>query len=242
MSLTKSNPLKWSIHKLGRLYIQKVTQSEAEAQTFSRHNERPVELAFVFNQITRCAPRTVLDVGTGVTALPALLRTCGCVVTAIDNVRDYWSNGMVSRHWHVIDDDITTTKLSGPFDMVTCISVLEHIKDHAAAVSNMMQLLRPGGHLVLAGPYTEREYVEDCYRVPGADELSRNNPYICRSYSRVQLDSWLSYNNGELIQAEYWRTWTGRHWSLGQRMALPEPSSLHEPHTHACFLIRRKTD
>jgi hypothetical protein len=28
---------------------------------------------------------------------------CGFVVTAIDNVRDYWDHGMVNRHWTVLD-------------------------------------------------------------------------------------------------------------------------------------------
>ena len=140
-----SNPIKWSIHKLGRLYLQKVTQSEASVQAFVRHNERAAEYAFVFRQVNAVAPQTVLDVGTGTTALPALLDICGCVVTAIDNVRDYWTAGMVNRHWYVIDDDIQETSQVGPFDMVTCISVLEHINDHGTTVRNMMRLLRPGG-------------------------------------------------------------------------------------------------
>ena len=90
-----SNSVKQVIHQLGRQYVRKVTQSEAEGQKFSRHNERSAEYAFVFRHITSCAPRTVLDVGTRTTALPAQLAACGCVVTAIDNVHDYWPAGMV---------------------------------------------------------------------------------------------------------------------------------------------------
>ncbi|TMH03678.1 MAG: class I SAM-dependent methyltransferase [Betaproteobacteria bacterium] len=232
--------IKQSVHKLGRMYLRRVLQSEAEAQEFDRHNERPAELSFVFRQVNRCAPRTILDVGSGTTALPALLGDCGIVVTAIDNIRDYWPSGMVNRHWHVIDDDISRTKLSGPFDMITCISVLEHIADHRAAFRNMAQLLKPGGHLVLAGPYTELEHIENSYKEPGADEASRNLPYICRSYSRTDLDDWLREGNCELIEAEYWRAWTGRHWALGQRIAPPQPSSREAAHNHACLLIRRR--
>ena len=65
--------IKQSIHKLGRIYLRTVLQSEAEAQQFDRHNERPAEFAFVFRQVNRCVPRTILDVGSGTTALPALL-------------------------------------------------------------------------------------------------------------------------------------------------------------------------
>jgi SAM-dependent methyltransferase len=226
------------VHKLGRAYQEVTLRSIAETQSFRKHNERPQEFAFVFRAIGKLAPRSILDVGTGTTALPAMMASCGAVVTAIDNVTDYWPAGMVNRHWHVIDDDIQRTKLSKVFDMVTCISTLEHIKDYNAAVHNVMRLLRPGGCFVLTCPYTDREFVEDAYRAAGADPEMARLPYICRSYSRAQLDEWLR-GGAELVEAEYWRGWTGRHWATGSRIAPPEPSSREGDHNHACFLIRR---
>ena len=227
--------LKAAIHRLGAAYMAKTAQSEATGQRFRRHNERPAEYSFVFRAINRCARKNrLLDVGSGTTALPALISDCGCVVTAIDNVSDYWPAGMVNRHWHVEDDDISRTERADRFDMVTCISVLEHIKDHQGAMRKIMGLLKPGGHLVLAGPYTEREYVEDTYKVEAADPTSAKLPYMCRSYSRRELDLW----GGEVIDAEYWRAWSGRHWAQGERIAPPEPSTQGGAHNHACFLIR----
>lgn len=40
----------------------------------------------------------------------------------------------------------------GSFDLITCISVLEHIPDHEAALRSMWGLLRPGGRLYLSLP------------------------------------------------------------------------------------------
>ena len=60
----------------------------------TRVNERPIEYRFVFDVATRVAPTTVLDVGTGKTSLPHLLWICGYEVTAIDNVSDYWADGL----------------------------------------------------------------------------------------------------------------------------------------------------
>ena len=131
------------IRWLGDRYASAVCQREFMAQDFLGINERPVEYRFVFEQLTRAFPRTVLDVGTGRSALPLLMRTCGFLVTAMDNIRDYWPNGMVNRHYHVLDDDILAPKVGGPFDFVTCISTLEHIRDHARAMRNMFALLRP---------------------------------------------------------------------------------------------------
>jgi len=40
-------------------------------------NERSVEYRYVFKQVTEFAPQTVMDMGTGKTALPALIKACG---------------------------------------------------------------------------------------------------------------------------------------------------------------------
>jgi len=232
--------LKAVVHKLGRAYQARIVRSEYEAQKFTRFNERPIEWSFMLRAVGKCSPKTLLDVGPGDTAVPALLSYCGPVVTAIDNVRDFWKKGLVNRHWHIIDDDIQRTKLTVQFDMVTCISVLEHIKDYNAAMRNMLRLLKPGGHLVLCGPYNEKHYVEDSYRAPGADANLAKMPFIGRSYSRRELDGWLREGNAEVIEAEYWRAWTGDFWAQGTRVLPPEPSTRDANHSHACFLIRRR--
>jgi SAM-dependent methyltransferase len=213
-------------------------KAEHDAQKFSRLNERPAEFAFVFRAINRCAPKSILDVGTGTTALPALMSNCGPVVTAIDNIRDYWPSGMTNRHWYVLDDDIQHPTLSKTFDMVTCISTLEHIKQYDAAVRAMMALLNPGGHLVITGPYTHGFHIDDCYRAPGADPGLAAQQYIGNSYSGEDLERWLGYG-GELVEAEYWRGFTGKHWALGERIAPPQAASV-DSGNHACLLIRRK--
>ena len=82
----------------------------------------------------------MLDVGTGTTAWPHLLRNCGYVVTAIDNIRDHWPEGMVNRHWAVLDVDIVKPdpRIPEKCEAITCISVLEHIENHTRAVWNMV--------------------------------------------------------------------------------------------------------
>ncbi len=234
--------LKQGVHRLGRTYTRAITNAIARDQKFKRHNERPVEYGFALRQVREHAPKTILDVGTGTTAFPAMLSDCGCVVAAVDNVKDYWRRGMVNRHWQVIDFDITRPNghaLPGvPFDMVTCISVLEHIQDHRSAVRTMLGMLRKGGHLVLCGPYTENRYVEDCYQVENADPASRHHRYGCRSYSRAQLSEWLSDSSSTLVNAEYWRIWSGEHWAMGNRLDTPERTDITGAHNHACFLIR----
>src|SRR5690349_16021730 len=97
--------IKSAAHVLGEAYVEHVCASDFRHQQFQRHNERPIEYSFVFGSIARLQPRSVLDVGTGKTALPHLIASCGCVVTAVDNIRDYWPQGMFNRHWHIVNDD-----------------------------------------------------------------------------------------------------------------------------------------
>lgn len=219
-------------------YIERLCRQEFEEQEFLRLNERPIEYGFVFRMLGELYPRTVLDVGTGTTALPHLLRHCGCIVTATDNVRDYWDAGMVNRHWHVIDDDINATRLSPGFDLVTCVSVLEHIQTPDAAVRNLLSLAAPGGHLLMTFPYTEKSYVKNVYDLPGSS-YGKDAAYETQSYSRVELDRWLTENDATIVKQEYWRFWDGDYWTVGRQELPPKSVSVADKHQLTCVLIRR---
>jgi SAM-dependent methyltransferase len=226
------------IERVGLAYAKWRSKREYEGQTFTRLNERPIELAFLFEKVAALQPRTVLDVGTGTTALPHLLRTCGCVVTAIDNIRDYWPAGMVNRHWHVLDDDITHPHTKGSFDLVTCVSVLEHIADHQTAVHNMLALLRPGGHLIITCPFNARRYSPNVYEEPGSEMRGKTVGFVTQAYSRVELEGWLA-SGATLVDSQYWQLFEGEYWTVGPMLPVPRRSSVNESHQIACLLLRR---
>ena len=230
--------LKKIIHRLGRAYIQKIVASEAHAQTFKRHNERAIEYRFVFDCVTSLRPVTVLDVGTGTTALPSLIANCGCIVKAIDNVYDYWPSGMVNRHWEVIDDDIKKPQTTERVDMVTCVSVIEHIDEPLIAFCSMIGLLKPGGHLVLTTPYNAQRPVSNVYSLPGA-AYGQDLPYICRSTSRAEVDIWLRESGSQIVNQEFWQFWTGEVWAQGTPLGIPRQVGRENPHQLTCLLVRR---
>jgi SAM-dependent methyltransferase len=223
--------LKDTVHRLGRWYDSFIVEDEFKSQSFSRLNERPIEYRFVFQSILNVGPGTILDVGTGTSSLPSLMRTCGPVVSAIDNIQDYWPDGMVNRHFYVQHED-ATRGISGNYDMVTCISVLEHVPDHNAAVRNMLQALKPGGHLVLTVPYNENCYVENAYQLPNAG-YGKDLPFVCQIYSRNEVNRWLS-GMTEIVWQEYWRVfsadpsgrWANRYGHLSARRHPIRTSSL----------------
>lgn len=221
-------------------YPAGLLREEYESQKFTRHNERPVELNFVFRAISRLWPRTILDIGSGTTALPALMRTCNAIVTATDNVTDYWKNGMVNRHYHVLDDDIRDTQLSGSWDLVTCVSTLEHIVNAEAAVRNMAKLTKPGGHLLVSFPYNERKYCPNCYDLLDS-AYGQDADYVTQSFSRKQIDEWCKDNSLEVVEQEYWQFWDGELWTQGSQIIPPILSSGLQPHQLTCVLLRKRT-
>jgi 2-polyprenyl-3-methyl-5-hydroxy-6-metoxy-1,4-benzoquinol methylase len=224
---------------LGISFIKHLNKKESEQATFRGFNERPVEYRFVFEQISVHYPHTILDVGPGVTALPALMRTCGPLVSAIDNIVDYWPRGMFNRHYHILNDDIVHPTLQQEFDMVTCVSTLEHIENFNDAVTSMFNLIKHGGYLILTFPYTDDNFVDDVYALPASNAYIKRPVYKAHSYSRKELECWAKANNAEIVQQEYWQFWTGKQWTIGDRLPLPKRVTKGDLHQHSCVVFQK---
>ncbi|MCD4664227.1 MAG: class I SAM-dependent methyltransferase [Bacteroidales bacterium] len=230
--------IKLKIKRLIDGYIRRTCKDEYENPTFQRKNERAVEFSFVFKHLSRICPDNILDVGTGITALPHLIANCGFKVTAVDNIKDYWNKDMFNRHYYIINDDITKTKLNKKFDFITCISVLEHIKNSDSAIRNMFKLLNSKGYIILTCPYKENQYIKNVYDLPGST-YGQNLSFICQSYSRERLNKWLHENGGEIIDQQYWQFWSGDFWTQGDQIIPPVQVKVNQKHQISCILIRK---
>lgn len=223
------------VHRFGRTYVERLLARDASAQRFTRTNERPIEYRFVFEWLNRLQPTTVLDVGTGQSALPSLIRTCGPVVTAIDSIRGYWPEGtLFNRHWRVHDEDITKTTGREVFDLVLCVSVLEHITDPIAAMRGLHQRTAPNGHAIVTTPFGAMPHA-NVYTLPGT--YAPHEPYICRQSSPADLVDW-QVAGFDLIDAEYWRLFDSPYWSVGTLIRPPQRTE--QPASLGCFVLRRR--
>src|ERR1051325_3445144 len=222
---------------LVELLMRHDLQRKFQTQRFRGTNERPVEYSFAFRHLNELQPQTVLDVGTGRSAFPALLRTCGFVVTAIDNIRDYWSRSIFNQHWHILDDDVMASKLADEsFDAVACISVLEHIGDPLKAMASMRRVLKPGGSLILTTPFGAKAH-PNVYTIPGSYGV--HNPYPCRQSSPDDLNCWLALGF-RLDAAEYWTLFQqSEYWSCGPLMRPPRQTAT--PAHLGCFVMTKDT-
>ncbi len=230
--------LKSALNRIGMSYVQLICAREYKGQIFLGVNERPIEFAFLFRQIVDVWPKTILDVGSGKTSLPHQLRTCGFLVTATDNIKDYWPKGMVNRHYHVINDDITDTSLTEKYDLISCISVLEHIHEHRKAMRSMYSLLNPGGRLILTCPYNENQYSPNVYKLPESG-VKESYSFVTQAFSRKELKSWLSDSPYELLEQEYWQYFEGEYWTCGKKLDRPIKVSKKERHQLSCMVFKK---
>ncbi len=219
-----------------RLYLEPLLRREARSPLFPK-NERAVEFAYAFEWLARLSPNDLLDVGTGKTAFPHLAANCGIQVTAIDEVRSYWRDAFFNRHWWVVNQDILRPDLPGRYDVITCLSTLEHIVAHDRAVDAMFRLMRPGGHLILTCPYNEARYVPNAYALPEATS-GRGLPFVCQVLSRHEIDGWLIRNRGVLVDQRYFKAFTGAMWGLGNHIHPLQPALVTETHHLTCLVIR----
>ncbi len=231
---------------LGRLYLAPLLYIEAKRpamlsemdRTARRVNERPLELGFALRHLTEIAPKNVLDVGAGQSSWPHTLSGCGFNVTAVDKISAYWKGVYFNRHFHIINDDITQSKLQEQFDFITCISVIEHIPNHLDAFDGMFKRLEPGGHLLITCPYNETRYVENVYTLPEAS-YGKNEAFICQVLSREQIDTWMKDKPATIVQQEYYQVFTGELWTFGERL-LPMKQVDHGELCHlTCLLIQK---
>ena len=223
-------------YKAAQLPLYPILRYEWARRDQRRINERPIEYGFALRCLAGLEAESVLDVGSGSTAWPRLLADCGYQVTAIDHGESYWGHQPINRHHHVLRDDITEPTLKSELDAVTCLSVLEHIEDHDAAMRGVRRFLHPGSHAIVSFPYNERTFIENVYKLHGV-AYGSDFPFVCRIYSRHEVDAWLALGF-EIVQQEYHRVFTGNLWAFGERLRPPVETGPDEPHHLTCILLR----
>lgn len=87
--------------------------------------------------------KKILEIGSGKNSYKRLFDSCDFIATDI-------------KHFPDVDEiaDVTSLKFkSNSFDIVICISVLEHVKYYQKAVSEIYRVLKPGGEAVVSVPF-----------------------------------------------------------------------------------------
>ena len=108
----------------------------------------------------------------------------------------------------------------GPFDVVICEQVIEHVADPGAAAANLRELCAPGGHVVVSTPFLIRVHEEW-----GMEDYWRFTPRGLRTLlerAGLQVDSVESWGNRRCVRGNFDRWPAYRRWhSLRREPKLP---------------------
>lgn len=126
-------------------------QPEGELRTL--HEINPARLDFIVKQLDLSKQR-VLDLGCGGGILAEAMAKAGARVTGIDADAQAIAAARVHSGEQGLSIDYQCSTIEDfsaePFDLITCMEMLEHVPDPAAIVTEAARLLKPGGWLILS--------------------------------------------------------------------------------------------
>jgi SAM-dependent methyltransferase len=114
----------------------------------------------------------------------------------------------------ILNDTALHALLPEGVDAVVSLNVFEHIENDARALANVVDILKPGGHLLIAVPALMMLYNE-------LDRLAGH----CRRYTKARLRTLLDDEPVEIIKLNYMNAVGGLGWWVN---SFSRPSSLNE--------------
>ena len=150
------------------------------------HDLNPLRLQYV----ERAAPlpeKPVLDVGCGGGILSEAMARAGARVLGIDlsqavlDVAELHAlEGKVAVEYRAIAAEELAQERPGAFNLVTCMEMLEHVPDPAAAVRALAALVKPGGDVIVST--INRNPLAFAVAIVGAEYVARVLPRGTHEY------------------------------------------------------------
>ena len=164
----------------------------------SLHDINPLRVGYITDRVDLKGQR-VLDVGCGGGILSEALAAAGAKVTGIDAATGPLEAAKLHRYESTqqVDYLLTTieelaAKMPEPFDVITCLEMLEHVPDPSSVINSCRKLLKDDGHLFLST--INRSPKSYLFMVIGAEYLLRLLPCGTHDYGKfitpAELAAW----------------------------------------------------
>jgi 2-polyprenyl-6-hydroxyphenyl methylase/3-demethylubiquinone-9 3-methyltransferase len=162
------------------------------------HDINPLRLDYI-DRHEPLQGKRVLDVGCGGGLLTEGMALRGAQVSGIDMGKAPLGVARLHQHESGLDIDYQQAtpeqmalEHAGEFDVVTCLEMLEHVPDPAAAIAACATLVKNGGHVFLST--INRNPKAYLFAVLGAEYLLRMLPKGTHDYSRFirpsEMETW----------------------------------------------------
>jgi 2-polyprenyl-6-hydroxyphenyl methylase/3-demethylubiquinone-9 3-methyltransferase len=153
------------------------------------HALNPQRVAYVA-QRSALSQRRVLDIGCGGGLLTESLARHGAHVSGIDLAPSMIEVARLHAHesklqidYHLCSAEQFVAQAASPFDVITCMELIEHVPSPAALLLASAQLLRPGGDLFVST--INRNLRSFLLAIVGAEYLLRLLPRGTHEYARL---------------------------------------------------------
>ncbi|HXN10841.1 MAG TPA: bifunctional 2-polyprenyl-6-hydroxyphenol methylase/3-demethylubiquinol 3-O-methyltransferase UbiG [Steroidobacteraceae bacterium] len=160
------------------------------------HALNPVRLEFIARR-TALPGRRVLDVGCGGGLLAEGLARANASVSAIDLAPSMIEVAQLHAHesalaidYQICSAEQYAARGAEPFDVLTCMELIEHVPEPAALLAALGKLLRPGGDLFVST--INRNLRSFLLAIVGAEYLMRLVPRGTHEYERLLRPSELA--------------------------------------------------
>jgi 2-polyprenyl-6-hydroxyphenyl methylase / 3-demethylubiquinone-9 3-methyltransferase len=129
---------------------------DADGESRPLHDLNPVRFGYIAGRVSLSRARA-LDVGCGGGLLSESLARAGARVIGIDLAAAVLDVARLHLLESGLEVDYRETSveslaiaMSGQFDVITCLEMLEHVPDSASVIRACSDLLKPGGRLVVS--------------------------------------------------------------------------------------------
>ena len=169
---------------------------DTESEFKPLHAINPLRTGYITERVNLSGKR-VLDVGCGGGILTESLATQGATVIGIDAAEASIGVAKLHRHESNIWAEYELTTIEEleatspePFDVITCLEMLEHVPDPGSVIASCGKLLKKSGHLFLST--INRNPKSYLFAVVGAEYILNMVPKGTHDYDKLITPSELA--------------------------------------------------